>query len=97
MIDLGFVNVELEKPLSFENKPFKVDCYGEYQTGIKLAVEILGKKGHNSKYAYHRDKNRKLNLQEKYKLKLISLPAANLGRDMPDEIVRAELLEAVMK
>jgi len=99
MIDLDFKNIEIEKSLPCEGKSYIVDCYGEYFGGaVKLAVEILGKKGHNTKYAYHKDKWRKKCLEDKYKgLRLISLPAANLGADMPDRFVQQELLEAATK
>lgn len=100
MVDLGFKNVELEKSFQMADRrrPFIVDCYGEFFGGAaKLAVEILGEKGHNTKYAYHKDRWRKTMLEERYRLRLISLSAANLGRDMPDKFVEQELLEAATR
>lgn len=98
MQELGFVNIEIEKPFVYHN--MIVDVYGEYSvlkhTDIektKLAIEIDGKKGHSSKRAYHKDKSKRRNLG----IRVLVLPVGNLDKKMDDYTIKSELLKAVLR
>lgn len=98
MIDLNFKNIEAEKDFPCDGKPYKVDCYGEYFGGQrKIAVEIHGKKGHNSHKAAKKDEWRRLCIEDMYGVKFVTLQAANLGPDMPDRFIEQELLDAATR
>jgi len=102
MTELGFKNIEFEKQLPiYARRQYQyapVDVYGEYGVQqTKLAINIDGKIGHNSINAFKKTMHRKKVLKQDYGIILKHIPVGNLDDDMPDDVIKAELLESVLR